>query len=302
MTADTRPQFDALWDYQDPAASEARFRAALATPTREPAHDVQLKTQIARALGLQRRFAAGHGILDECVAERSADDTIGHIRILLERGRLFNSAGARDDAVVQFEAAWRAAAAAGADFYAVDALHMLGIAAEGAPAQLMWHQRALAAAKTSKDPYAQRWLGSLYNNLGWSLFDAGDFATALETFRQCEAYFAAQGAAQNNRARIARWSIARTLRALGRLDDAIVIQRRLAAGMAEDGTSDGFVQEELGELLLALGRAGESRPHFAAAYRLLADDPHLQTNEPARLARLQQLGGDNAAVDKQQGI
>jgi hypothetical protein len=56
-----------------------------------------------------------------------------------------------------------------------------------------------------------------------------------------------------------------------------------------DGASDGFVFEELGECLLALGRADEARPYFAQAYAELSQDEWLADNEPARLERLKAL-------------
>jgi hypothetical protein len=53
--------------------------------------------------------------------------------------------------------------------------------------------------------------------------------------------------------------------------------------------SDGYVEEEIGECLLALGRLEEGRPHFAQAYRLLSRDPWLTEKEPERISRLLEL-------------
>jgi hypothetical protein len=55
------------------------------------------------------------------------------------------------------------------------------------------------------------------------------------------------------------------------------------------GESDGYVCEEIGECLLALGRADEAQPHVARAYELLAGDPSL-ADDRARLGRLRSLG------------
>ena len=55
------------------------------------------------------------------------------------------------------------------------------------------------------------------------------------------------------------------------------------------GSSDAYVEEELGECLLALGRVEESRAHFSAAYGALKDDTWLRDGEPARLARMARL-------------
>jgi hypothetical protein len=69
------------------------------------------------------------------------------------------------------------------------------------------------------------------------------------------------------------------------------MQEAIAAEFAAMGESDGFVFEEIGECLLLLGRKEEATPNFARAYELLAKDPWLAENEPARLARLKELGG-----------
>jgi hypothetical protein len=50
------------------------------------------------------------------------------------------------------------------------------------------------------------------------------------------------------------------------------------------------VDEELGECLLALGRADEARRYFALAYEKLSADSWLVQNESARLERLRALG------------
>ena len=89
-----------LWDFDDPAASEQRFREAAAGAL--GGDRLMLLTQVARALGLQDRFAEGHSTLDRVLAERrllvdldqaSARDPELGTRIELERGRLFRSAG-----------------------------------------------------------------------------------------------------------------------------------------------------------------------------------------------------------------
>lgn len=57
-TMTTLPDFDSLWDYNHPAETERRFRELLpvATSSADRSYCAQLLTQIARTLGLQRRF------------------------------------------------------------------------------------------------------------------------------------------------------------------------------------------------------------------------------------------------------
>jgi tetratricopeptide (TPR) repeat protein len=176
----------------------------------------------------------------------------------------------------------------GAEGFAVDAAHMVAIAAssDGAEA-LTWNERALSLSESSSDPAARRWRASLLNNLGWTHHDAGRFDQALDHFERALA--AREEAGAVGPIRIARWAIARALRSLGRLDEALAIQRSLAEEHAADGTSDGYVSEELGELLLAQGLPAEARPHFARAAALLGEDPWFAEAEAERLARLRDL-------------
>ncbi|TXC67365.1 TraB/GumN family protein [Piscinibacter aquaticus] len=79
------PDIHALWDFDDPAASEARFRAAMADATHDAA--LSLRTQIARTHSLRRQFDAAHRELDAVDAELAGAGTEPRVRTLLERGR-----------------------------------------------------------------------------------------------------------------------------------------------------------------------------------------------------------------------
>jgi len=67
------------------------------------------------------------------------------------------------------------------------------------------------------------------------------------------------------------------------------MQRALLEEWRADGGEAGYVSEELGECLLALGRADEARPHFAEAYRLLSADHSFADADAERLARMRAL-------------
>jgi hypothetical protein len=65
----------------------------------------------------------------------------------------------------------------------------------------------------------------------------------------------------------------------------MAIQRGL-----EGGPSAGYIEEELGELLLVTGHPDQSKPYFKKAYALLSTDIWLKTHEAPRLERLNKLG------------
>lgn len=292
-SAAERPDFDLLWDYDHPDSTESAFRALL--PSAEQSGDrdyhAQLLTQIARAEGLQMKFDAATATLDRAEALLTPELRVARVRLLLERGRVLNSSKRPDESKPHFRAAWDLAREAGADGYAVDAAHMLGIVESG-ESSLAWNRTAIDAAERSSDPKARKWLGSLYNNLGWAHHGRGDFDAALDLFQK--AFREREAAGRPGPIRIARWCVARTLRSLKRYEASLAAQRALLAENEAAGTPDGFVHEELGECLEALGRSAEATPHFAAAYDLLSKDPWLARDEPERLERLRRLGGGEA--------
>lgn len=170
----TQAQLDALWDFGDAAASEARLRDA--TVTADAEDTAELETQIARALGLQDRFAEGDRVLDAIHSHAAVVRT----RVALERGRLRNSEGDTGAALSLFVAAAETAASADLLFLRIDALHMLAIA--DADGSARWTAEALALLENTDDARTLRWSVALHNNAGWTHFDSGRFTEALNEF------------------------------------------------------------------------------------------------------------------------
>ncbi len=286
MSSQNFLDFDALWGYSDPHKTETKFREILLQiPESNPAY-LELLTQIARSQGLQQKFDKAHQTLDQ--VERRLGDYASRakIRFYLERGRVFNSAGHPDEARPFFEQALDMAKKLSEDFSAVDALHMLAIVAPSA-SSLDLNLLAVQFAESSDQEKARGWLGSLYNNTGWSYHELDDFESALDMFQKAEAVRRLKGSV--NEIRIAQWCVARTLRSLNRIEEALSKQLTLKAEYEAAGESDGYVFEELGECLLALDRAQEAQPYFAKAHEILSQDTWLAEKEPARLARLREL-------------
>lgn len=281
--------FDTFWNPGDPAGTEAQFRRFVdqARANEDPSRLAELLTQIARAETLQQRFDDAHRTLDEAEALLTVAGSRARIRYLLERGRAFNSANHKGEARAYFLQAWELARAVGQDFFAVDAAHMMAIV-EPPERQLDWLEQAMRAAEASTDSNARGWLGSLYNNTGWTYHQLGRYEDALSTFERGLAW--QQEAGNMREARIASWTVARTLRSLGRYEEALQVQLINRARLEENGEPLGYVEEEIGECLLALDRIEEARPHLAAAYAILSEDIWLKRDEPERINRLASLG------------
>ncbi len=278
---------DAFWEYSDPALSETRFRTAL-----EPAQDdvrLELLTQVARTYSLRQRFAEAHALLDDVEQQLTIAEPRPRVRYLLERGRTFNSSGEPEVARVLFVEAWDQAQAAGLEGLAADAAHMVAITYAGTPDAVAWNARGLAIARVSQDPKARALIPAMLNNSAWDLHALGRFDEALPLFEEAQTEWEERG--KPERIQIARWSVARCLRSLGRCDEALVIQRTLEAEHAAAGTVDGYVFEEIAENLAALDRMDAARPYFEMAFDALSMDEWFVKNEAARLGNLRARAG-----------
>ncbi len=286
----THPDIEKLWNFQKPDESEHRFRDAIDSlgPHAPVAIRLELETQIARTYGLRGEFDRAHALLDSVHSELTDDMGVARVRYLLERGRTFNSSRNVPPAREAFLEAWTLGRSIGADALAVDAAHMMAIV-EPPEKKLRWNLDAMSLAEASDDPKAGRWLGSLYNNIGWDHFAEGRFAEALAAHEKGLAWQREHGSDYTTR--IARWSVAKLLRHVDRVDEALVLLRELEAEHDALGEPDGFVYEELGECLLAQGHADEATPYFQKAYDLLQDETWISDSEPERLPRLKALAG-----------
>jgi tetratricopeptide (TPR) repeat protein len=263
-----------LWDFDDLDASEGRFRMQLEQETTAPGR-AEVLTQLARIEGLRGSF-------EECDTLLDAADALGgaEARVLLERGRRERSSGRPGAGNAQFEQAFRRARASGEEVLAVDAAHMLAIVGDSEA----WTALAVEIAGSSDDPGVRYWLGPLYNNLGWSRYEAGDAAGALAAFQLALASRERDDSRPYAR-EIARYAIGKALRALGRADEAAAALEECLAWAAEAGVDDGYFHEELAEDYAALGREADAREQARRALGLVSDD------DSARLSRLRDLAG-----------
>lgn len=240
---------DALWDFDQPAATEQRFRAALRGATGDDA--LILRTQVARTFSLRGMFVEAHAELDALAPELEPAGPEPRVRALLERGRTFRSAKQPDHARPLFEQAFTIADRAGLESLAADALHMLPLVETTLEAQIAGTERLLAYARVARSERARGWEGPALNNLGVFLNDAGRHDEALEALRQALAVRERLG--RVGPIRIARWMVAHTLRRLGRIDEALAMQQALESEFAAAGEVDPYVFEELALLHEARG-------------------------------------------------
>jgi len=258
----------ALWDFGNPALSEERFRAALATAEAEDRRDdvLILQTQIARTLGLRRDLEGARALLRSIETPIAKAGAEARARHALEWGRNHISAVTRpaertpENLATAREAYTRARAVAregGLDGLAIDAVHMMAFVDDAPAEQRHWNEQALAMVLASTQPEGRRWEASIRNNLGLSLRALGLHAESLPHFERALALREAATAPASSPRQVygARWLLAHSLRLAGRLDHALAQQTRLEGQMHIVGDPDPYVLEELELILRARGDA-----------------------------------------------
>jgi tetratricopeptide (TPR) repeat protein len=147
-------------------------------------------------------------------------------------------------------AAWNLARAGQLTGLAVDAAHMVAITHSGTSEGIAWNRLGLSIARGALDPKAVALIPAMLNNAAWDLHALGRYAEALTYFEEAEAEWLARG--KPKQIQIAKWSVARCLRSLGRHREALAIQQALAAEHKAAGTTDPYVDEEIAANLAAL--------------------------------------------------
>ena len=275
-----------LWDFDDLDSTERRFRELLAA---EPSAGsrAEILTQLARMQGLRGEFAEGDRLADEAEA-LAGSETAARVRIDLERGRLRRSSGDEEAALPLFESAFHTAVDTDELALAADAAHMAALAAPDRRAMLAWTRTGIEVAESAADPSARYWLGPLLNNLGWEHYESGEYESALDAFQRA---LAAREQDPGNRpaVEIARYAVAKTLRALGRPAEAAPLLEHAVAWADGEGKPDSWFHEELAECYAALGRPLEAGEQARRALALLPDAD--STFEPGgeRATRLREL-------------
>lgn len=289
-------EFDNLWDYGNPSETEIKFRNIL--PEIEKSGDkdkiAQLYSQIARTYGLRAMFGEAHNTLDTVLKMMDENTPVAEVRYMLERGRTYRSSGEVEKSRPFFLEAYQKSIERNLDYHAVDAAHMMVIIEKGEEA-LKWNDIAIREAENSKDEKTNEWLGSLYNNVGWTYFDMKNYEKALELFEKNVGWHKELNKRKNRESsaelRIAKWCVARVKRELGNLDEALKIQNDLLKEIENKKLEpeDGYIFEEIGEILLLKGEENESKSYFAKAYELLSKDIWMMKNETSRMDRMFKL-------------
>jgi tetratricopeptide (TPR) repeat protein len=247
-----------LWDFSDLDGSEERLRTELAEEPDDTGR-AEVLTQLARVEGLRGDFDRCERLLEQAEGLAGSSE-VAKVRIDLERGRKLRSSGDGAAALPLFEAAFDRARASRQWFLAADAAHMAAIADERVA--VAWTEQGLELA--AAQPAAAYWEGPLLNNLGWHYYERGEYESALAAFERALAV-RERDPDRPAEIEIARYAVGKTLRALGRADEAAPLLEQCIA----NSEPDFYFHEELAEIYKALGRneEAERQAQLAAGLR-----------------------------------
>ncbi len=285
------PDIDGFWNFEDLPSTQAKIQSLLPEDSSSwTAKDLEVLTQLARVQSLQGNLSMARATLDQ--AQKKIVELEGptrlrpEIRCLLEQGRVLCAQMTPSKAQNYFSQAWSLSANAQEIFFAIDAALMLSIS-QPPKYQNEWLQKALTLAEDSKTEQGQLWLSQLYTMDGWHKFDFRSFDKALESFEKALSRPNFKG--DESKRFVIRWCIARTLRALGRVQEALDLQQVLHTELLEIGGSNGYVYLELAECQQALNRQAEAKTNFEYAYKELSANGWYSDNKASELGRIQYL-------------
>ncbi|MDP4236088.1 MAG: tetratricopeptide repeat protein [Bacteroidota bacterium] len=280
------PDFNTMWNFANPAETEHKFLAILpqAEAARDTSYLIQLLTQIARTHSLRANFGEAHAILDRAEQMLASDLKLARVRYLLERGRTFNSDAQAERALPLFMEAYELASSIGEMSFAADAIHMLAIAKQDPKEQIEWNLKGIALANSHSS--ARRWLHALYNNIGESYLRTKEYDTAAMYFNKL------LDLQRENDGKPDIYTLkdaAKAIRLAGRPKEALAILEPVIQELQVNNEDNGWIRDEMGESLLALGDQLKAKPHFLKAYELLSKDQYCTKYEPEKLVRLKKM-------------
>ncbi len=221
---------DGMWDFADPGATAARFRAVVDDESAPAPVRAVMATQLARALALLGSVDEAERLLDAVEQGLAESDAELRARVAVERGRIIADGEEPSAAVPALTLGVREAARAGSPFLVLDALHLLALHDHGHEEE--WAVEGLDVLDGQRDPRVLRWGIALHHNLGWAKHDQGRSVGALMEFERAVEIADRHGSAEQRQ--VTRWSVARCLRTLGRTDEALAMQRELAEARPDD--------------------------------------------------------------------
>ena len=294
MECQTRLNISDLWDFADPQASEKIFLKKMKEHSKSAFEVWELQTQVARALGLQKKFIEAFHVLDSIQAGLEyapvceSKDLVG-IRYNLERGRILLITEKMEDAIRYFRFAYKLAMKINADDLSIDAIKMLlNLTSTDERIELGLKGISIATKRGNENLYPS--IGELATGVGQAYLENKEYQKAIEQFMHARDIFSKLIDAEN--ARTSRLSICIAQRGLGNYKEALLELRMQEEWLKKSDNLDGIIFEEIAENLLAL-RHNSSSVYFCKALECFQAEGLISNMEPNRISRIRELSRKN---------
>ncbi len=281
------------------------YQAAAEAAEAEGDRSIQVEAlaQVARMHSLAQRLDEAGAWLARAEAAADPGLPLGWTRLLGVRGILQREGGDKAAALATFVGMHDYALAHDLPRRAVDAAHHAAIVAPPAE-QVTWAERGIAAAEATGD---EGWLAALWNNLGATHEERGDWAAAADAYARAKHYHDRTGGEPQKLA--AAWALGRSCLRAGRLDEAARLLpdclARARRWHERDGAGEaaewlGFALAAHGELRVAQGSPREGLAQLERGRGLLVEAgieqwwPAALADLEARIAAARHAGGEAA--------
>jgi tetratricopeptide (TPR) repeat protein len=286
------PDIDGFWENDDLNRTETKIRAMVPSfETKWTGQQLQLATQLARVLALQGQLPEARQTLIACEKHladlNEAEKVEAEIRLHLEQGRFDCLSNSPAKGIHSFKLAWISAEKAQQIVHLIDAAYMFSITLP-AKSGREWLERAMKLAQGTNDPRANQWWPHLYIAEGWFYFDSHQFDKALLSFDQ-----AAKAMGDSKDASLEKniaWCRGRTLRATGKINEALQIQEATLKNLNAHTGNNGFIYLEMAECYLALQNHEKAQAAFLSAHEYLHQYKWYADNHADELERMKKLG------------
>ncbi len=277
------PDYDGYWNSDDLMATEIKIRELSATSP-------EALAQLARVQGLQGNLSGARETIElarKAIFESGQPvDKRSELRWNLEQGRILCLMMTPAKALNFFTSAWLQAQELGEVYFSIDAALMLSII-RPPKFQNEWLQKAIELAENADIPQAKMWQAQLYTMDGWHSFDFRQYDKALASFEK--AFAKSLSVNSDAKTYTIQWCVGRALRALGRSEEALAIQKSLQTKMSATGRASGHVVLEIAENMQVMGNTEEAKQYFEQAYNELSGDGWYSDNKASELSRMHYL-------------
>ncbi len=279
-----------MWDFSNPYKCEKNFLKKIKEHSDSAFEVWELKTQVARALGLQGQFVEAFKLLDSIQtdlehAPQCISRDLVRVRYNLEMGRIsiLNKKACKSIAYLKF--AFQLACNIEADDLSIDAVRML-VSVVSVNERIEYGLKGINIALKSRDERIRSNVGELAIELGKAYFSRQEYQKSIEQFMHACDFFSKAFDAE--KVRHIRRSICIAQRFLGQHKEALLELRVQEQWHKKFGTTDGIVFEEIAENLLSLGHISSSK-YFSKALECFEADSSVEEKEPEKLARIRKL-------------